>query len=124
MATHLADNRTEALAVGYLAIDWHEDMPRDQYERAFEDWTVRGIVRDGECIGATYVKDCELHVAILPEWRKRWVTRGVLDEMFDMPKVIARPIERSDSMYNYLICLGFEDKGDKTLVKERPCLPQ
>lgn len=124
MSTHLADNREEALAVGFLAIDWPEPMPVDQYERAFEDWTVRGIVRDGKTIGTTYVKDCELHVAILPEWRKRWVTRNVLNEMFDMPKVIARPIERSDTMYNYLICLGFEDKGDKTLVKEgRSCLP-
>lgn len=119
MTTHLADNRGEALAVGYQAIDWPAPMPIDQYEKAFSDYIVRGIVRDGRCIGTTFVKDGELHVAILPEWRKRWITRGVLAEMFDMPKVIARPIERSDTMYNYLVSLGFKDVGDKTLVKER-----
>lgn len=122
MTTYLADNREEALAVGYRAIEWPSPTPVEQYEQAFASWTVRGIVRDGQCIGTTFVKDGELHVAILPEWRKRWVTRKLLDEMFDMPKVIARPIERSDPMYNYLICLGFEDKGDNMLVKERPCL--
>lgn len=124
MSTHLADNREEALAIGYEAMDGPSVLTVEQYEQAFSDWQVRGIVRNGTCIGATYVKNGELHVAILPEWRKRWVTRNLLSQMFDMPKVIARPIERSDPMYSYLVALGFKDIGEKTLVKERECLPQ
>jgi hypothetical protein len=119
MATTLGDNRELALLVGYVSIEWPQFVPYKQYKSNFEDWTVRSVERDGECIGAVYTKDGELHVAILPPFHKRWVTRRVLRELFDMPKVIVKPLERDDPMFGYLLRLGFKDVGDKTLIKER-----
>lgn len=119
MSTTLSPDREEALRIGYQAIVWPHPVPFDTYVYNFREWTVRGIMRDGECIGAAYTRDGELHVAILPEWHGRWVTRSILRELFDMPKVIARPIHKHDEMYNYLICLGFRDCGDDTLVLEK-----
>ncbi len=121
MTTELIDYRNLALYVGFMAIEDEyksKGMGYDSYVEAFEGWDVKGIARDGLCIGATYTKDGELHVAINPEWHGRWVTRSLLNAMFDMPKVIARPIPRGEAMYDYLTRLGFVDVGDDTLVKE------
>ncbi|MFC0302782.1 hypothetical protein ACFSTI_25170 [Rhizorhabdus histidinilytica] len=125
MSTKLGDNRDAALKVGFEAIDWPYPITFEQYLEAFKDWVVRAIERDGVPIGTAFTHDGELHIAILPQWRRRWVTRNILCELFDMPKVIARPIEREDIMYSYLVSLGFKDIGDKTLILEKPsCLPQ
>lgn len=119
MATTLGDNRELALLVGYVSIEWPEFVPYKQYKSNFDGWTVRSVERDGECIGAVYTKDGELHLAILPTFHKRWVTRKVLDQMFDMPKVIVRPLDKDDPVFSYLLRLGFKDAGDKTLIKEQ-----
>lgn len=119
MATKLGDNRRLALLVGYVSIEWPHFVPYKVYEANFADWQVRSIERNGECIGAVYTKNGELHLAVLPPFHKRWATKSVLKEMFDMPKVIAKPIKKDDPVYSYLTRLGFTDIGDDTLVKEQ-----
>jgi len=119
VTTTLTDNREAALKVGFDAVKWPDGLSYDAYQAAFAPWEVKAIERDGECIGAAYTKDCELHIAIDRKWQKRWCSRGILKQLFDMPKVIARPIEREDIMYSYLTSLGFKDQGNKTLVLER-----
>lgn len=119
MATTLGNNRELALLIGYVSIEWPHFVPYKQYKSNFDGWTVRTIDRDGESIGAVYTKDGELHIAVLPPFQKRWATRSVLKEMFDMPKVIVKPLTSDNPVYGYLIRLGFKDIGDNTLEKEQ-----
>lgn len=114
--THLADNRNEALRVGFEATDWTQPMDYSDYLTAIKDWSVRGIVRDDKTIGAVYRKGDEVHVSILPEWRRKWATRGLLDEILTGERVVTRVTCGHEYMVDVLARLGFVPHGDR-LVK-------
>jgi len=78
MPTILTDNRDIALEVGYKATDWSSPITFEDYLQSMSDWNVQGIERDGDCIGAVYKKDGEVHVSVLKDWRKRWMTKGLV----------------------------------------------
>ena len=117
MATVIVDDRAAALRVGYEATDWSTPMTFDAYEDALRDWTVRAIRRDGEIIGAVFTKDGELHVSIRPDWRRRWVTKGILRELFAEP-VKTRVTAGHEYMRGVLARLGFTEHSDGMFVKE------
>lgn len=118
MATHLADDRNAALEVGYRATDWGVPMSFADYAEAVKEWTIRAIVRDGECIGAVYRLGDEVHASILPEWRGKWATRGLLRQMFEGDRVTTKVSQGHDHMYDILSRLGFKQSSDGLLVKE------
>jgi hypothetical protein len=118
MTTQLVDNRDVALLVGYAATDWKTSVPFDVYRAAMSDWVVKEIRKDNQTIGAAYRKDDEVHVSILPEWRRLWATRGVLRQLFEGPKVTTRVTPGHDYMYDILKRLGFKELGDGLFVKE------
>ena len=118
MTTQLVDDRETALRVGYEATDWNAPMVFEDYCAAVKDWTVKAIKRDDSVIGAVYRKDNELHVSILPEWRRVWVTKGLLRQLFSGPKVTTKVTHGHDYMYDILKRLGFKESDGGMLVKE------
>jgi hypothetical protein len=118
MTTQLVDDRETALRVGYEATDWNAPMVFEDYCAAVKDWTVKAIKRDDSVIGAVYRKDDELHVSILPEWRRIWVTKGLLRQLFSEPKVTTKVTHGHDYMYDILKRLGFKESDGGMLVKE------
>jgi hypothetical protein len=118
MTTQLVDDRETALRVGYEATDWNAPMVFEDYCAAVKDWTVKVIKRDDSVIGAVYRKDDELHVSILPEWRRIWVTKGLLRQLFSGPKVTTKVTSGHDYMYDILKRLGFKESDGGMLVKE------
>ena len=118
MTTQLVDDRETALRVGYEATDWNAPMVFEDYCAAVKDWTVKAIKRDDSVIGAVYRKDDELHVSILPEWRRVWVTKGLLKQLFSGPKVTTKITHGHDYMYDILKRLGFKESDGGMLVKE------
>ena len=121
MTTWLSDDRPAALRLAY---DIHKDelakhgKTRAEFEQFLEEWDVQAIVRDHEVIGTRYTKDGRLHVSVHPKWHGRWMTRTILKAIFDMPRVIVRPITPKDPVYGILTRLGFADIGSDTMVKE------
>jgi hypothetical protein len=118
MTTQLIDDRETALKVGYKATDWSSPIAFDDYCSAVNDWTIKAIKRDDNVIGAVYRKDDELHVSILPEWRRMWVTKGLLKQLFVGPKITTRVTSGHDYMYDILKRLGFKESDSGMLIKE------
>ena len=118
MTTCLTPNRTLALRIGFKATDWPHPIGFDEYLAALSGWDVQVIERDDEPIGAAYFKDGEVHVSVLPEWRKRWATRGILRKLFERNGAFTRVVDGHDHMYGILERLGFKRTSDNMLVKE------
>jgi hypothetical protein len=117
MTTNIVDNRTLGLKIGYAATDWRHPMDYDTYEQEMADWHVSVIIRDLEPIGAVYRKDGETHVSILPHWRQRWLTRGLLKKLLTDTRS-TRVDDGNDFMYGVLERLGFRRQPDGMLTRE------
>jgi hypothetical protein len=118
VTTRLTPNRSEALQIGYAATDWSRPIDFDAYAAAVADWDVKAIERDGQCIGAAFFKDDEVHASVVPEWRKRWATKGVLKELFAKDRVTTRVTPGHEYMNDILKRLGFTEQPDGMFVKE------
>ena len=118
MATYLKDDRETGQNIGYVATDW-DSVPRFcSYVEFLADWDVKTICRDGEAIGAAFFRGDELHVSILPAWRKRWATKGILRELFDRDRVETRVSQSGQFMIGILERLGFVERDGGTYVLE------
>lgn len=117
MTTQLIPDRETALDIGYKATDWAVPIGEETYRIGLANWDIQVIERDGEPIGAAFFCGDEVHVSILPEWRGRWATRGLLGLLFAKDRVSTRVSLGHDHMYDILDRLGFKRQGD-LLVKE------
>lgn len=118
MTTRLIDDRELGLKIGYLATDWTQPVAFEDYAKRLENWSVKTIERDQEPIGAVYQKDDELHVSVLPEWRRRWLTKGLYKELFVNKKVTTQVTPGHEYMYDILRRIGFRSGNNNLLVKE------
>ena len=117
MTTDIVDDRERALPVGYAATDWIEPTTFEQYLDVSASWQVELVVRDGEPIGAVFRKDGETHVSILPEWRRKWLSRGLLKKLLAGTRR-TRVENGHEFMYGILERLGFRREDDGTLTRE------
>lgn len=117
MPTVLMDDRETGLAIGYAATDWSSFVDYEAYEAALKDWTVKTIVRDDTPVGAAYFKDGEVHVSILPEWRKKWATKGVIAQLFAGEKAFSRIAPGHDYMFDIFRRLGFNVYNDGIVAR-------
>lgn len=118
MTTEIVDDRGLALTVGYWATDWSTPISYEDYAAIAKNWQLSVLVRDGEPIGTVFRKDGETHVSILPHWRKRWATRGLLKQIMDDTR-FTRVDVGHDFMYGILERLGFQREPDGTLTLAR-----
>lgn len=117
MTTRLTDNRNLALKIGYDATSWQQPVTYEQHVDIAKDWDVKLIERDGQPIGAVFSKDGEVHCSILPEWRRRWLTKGLLKELTSDAKFYTRVDDGHDYMYGILARLGMKRRPDGTVGK-------
>jgi hypothetical protein len=117
MSTVLTDERESAIKTGFDATDWTQPIDYSAYASQMADWNVRAIVRDGEVIGAVYDKAGEVHASILPQWRRRWATKGLLNAIFSGQNM-TRVTPGHDYMHYILTRLGFSNAGDGKFVRE------
>ncbi len=118
MTTEIADNRDLALKIGYAATDWLDYISYEDYARIASDWDMAVLMRDNIPIGAIFRKNGETHVSIVPEWRKRWLTKGLLKELLSGTK-FTKIAAGHDFMYNVLGRLGFVPQADGTVAREQ-----
>lgn len=104
----------DALRIGYEATDWSQPISYEDYCELLQGWDVSLLKRGDEVIGTLFRKDGEVHVSILPEWRKRWVTRGLLRQILAGDNVTTRVTPGHEYyMHGILKRLGFVQKGEK-----------
>ena len=115
----IVPNRDLAMSVGYRATDWSGPLDFSDYLNALNDWTVEAIMRGDECIGALYRKDDEIHVSIVPEWRRKWATKGLLKQLLVGERVMTRVTPGHEYMYGILERIGFRKTDDGALVLEQ-----
>ncbi len=115
MTTRIVNDRETALRIGYAATDWAYPISFDQHVVSAEGWNVNVIERDGQPIGAMFEKDGEVHCSILPEWRRKWLTKGLLRQIIDRPQFHTRVDDDHDYMYGILARLGMVSRPDGTV---------
>jgi hypothetical protein len=118
MTTHITDDRQAALRVGYEATDWHVPMEEATFRMCMEGWQVQALVRDNETIGAVFRRGDELHLSILPGWRCRWATKGLLRQLFGNTTTRTRVTPGHEYyMHDILRRLGFVQLDSGEFVK-------
>ena len=116
MATRIVNDRETALCIGYKATDWGYPISYEEHVKSAEGWTVDVIERDDQPIGALFISDDgEVHVSILPEWRRKWLTKGLLKQIVAHPKFYTRVDDGHDYMYDILERLGMVSRPDGTV---------
>ena len=70
-------DRAEGLKV--IASLFQDRITEDQVV----EFDICPIKSDDETIGMLMIRGPEVHVAILPEYRRRWLTRGLIHEVLD-----------------------------------------
>lgn len=115
MTTRLVADRDMALKIGYVATDWQYSITFDEHVKRAKNWNVNVIERDGQPIGAMFEKDGEVHCSILPEWRRKWLTKGLLKQIVDRPNFHTRVDDNHDYMYGILARLGMLSRPDGTV---------
>jgi len=111
------ERREEALKVGYLATDWNAAPPYHLYADALSDWSVRLMTKGESPIGVVYTNGPEFHVSVLPAYRGRWATRGILREIIPQPVAVTRVSGGHEHVGGILERLGFE-RRDGLYVRE------
>jgi hypothetical protein len=117
MTTRVVENRDLALKIGYAATDWNYPITFEEHVSRAKKWDVRLIERDGNPIGAIFEKDGEVHCSILPEWRRRWLTKGLLRQIVGGPAFHTRVDDGHDYMYGILERLGMTRGPDGVVRK-------
>jgi hypothetical protein len=55
---------------------------------------------------------------VLPEWRKKWLTKSLWQNFFQSGRVTTKVTPGHDYMYDVLKRLGFKESDGGMLVKE------
>lgn len=76
--------RDEALQVGYLALTERlpPDISFDVFCERMKDWDVSAFHDGSRAVGMLMTRGPELHVAVIPEVRGRWLSRRLINEVF------------------------------------------
>lgn len=117
MATQIVDDRDLGLLIGYAATDWAQPIRYEDYADIAASWQVSVLVRDSQPIGAVFKRDGETHVSVLPQWRRRWATKGLVKEILSDMRY-TRVADGHDFMYGVLERLGFVRQPDGTVARE------
>lgn len=76
--------REEALRAGFIAMQ--ERLPEHYsfgaFREAFSSWDVKALCDGERAVGMFITKADELHVAVIPEVRGRWLSRRLINEGF------------------------------------------
>ena len=118
MSLRLVDDRETALRIGYDATEWSSPVEFEGYAEGWRDWGVKLVVRNEQACGAMFSQGDEIHFSILPEWRRKWLTKQFLRDLFEGRRIVTRVTPGFDNITEQLKRLGFEMRPDGLLVKE------
>jgi hypothetical protein len=84
-----------------------------------QGWHVSLLKRGDQVMGAWFRgPDGEVHVSVYPEWRKRWMTRGLIRQILAGDNVTTQVTPGHEYyMHSILKRLGFVEDGKKWALK-------
>lgn len=113
--------REEAIRVGFESTKDRLDIGFDEWKKALESWNVEAFCDGEKVIGMLMTKGPEMHVAVLPEVRGKWLSRRLINEVF-APIIdkygcaVTKVAECNPKGEDFVGRLGFE-KNDLGYVK-------
>lgn len=107
---HITNERIEALKAGWEALS---DRAPDIEGNNFDGFDIQAFKKDNEVIGMLMTRGPELHVAILPEHRRRWLSAGlirkVLGNIIDKYGYVSTSVMKDNVIgQDFVERLGFE----------------
>lgn len=72
-----------AIRAGWAAMQDFAPCPYEDVERALEGWNVRALLANGVPIGCIAILGDEIHATVMPEVRKKWLSKRILREALD-----------------------------------------
>lgn len=75
--------REEALKAGFVALGDRlpKEVDYDKFRTTLSTWDVKAFCNGDKAVGMLMVKGSELHVAVLPEVRGKWLSRRLIREV-------------------------------------------
>ena len=82
MRITVQEKRDAAIEVGFRALAGRLELDLDTFRERLEGWDVKAFCDGEKPVGMLMVKGPELHVAVLPEVRGKWLSRRLIREVF------------------------------------------
>lgn len=109
--------REEAIKAGFASLAGRlpADMSLEDFSAKLADWDVRAFCDGDRAVGMLMTKGPELHVAVLPEVRGKWLSRRLIREVF-RPLLSAygaaqtRVMPENETGKDFVSRLGFEGR--------------
>lgn len=117
--------RAEAIKAGFIALQGRLTISEEQFAQALKAWDVRAFCKGDDVVGMLMVKDGELHVAVLPEVRGKWLSRrlireviGPLVKQYGEAKTKVMPDNAKGKDFVRRIGFAASEKDDVLLLRE------
>ena len=93
------------------------ELTVEQIKEVFKEFELKPVLRNSKVVGCFLVKGNEIHVAILPEYRKRWFSKKVFKDLVEelVKKygfVKTSVVEGNDKGLDFITRIGFVKKGE------------
>lgn len=125
MNINVQPRREEALKAGFTALQDRlpADIDFDCFRERLGSWDVKAFCRGDDPVGMLMVKGNELHVAVLPEVRGKWLSRRLIREVLSPlirqhGEAVTTVVKENAVGNDFIKRLGFDDSGDVAVLRE------
>ena len=73
-------SRNDVLKVGHKAAEI--DMSFPEFKKMLMDWKIEPVFVDDKLAGMYAVKNTEVHFCVLPDFRGKWLSKGLINDVF------------------------------------------
>lgn len=117
--------REEAIKAGFTALQERlpQDIDFDLFRERLGSWDVKAFCRGEDAVGMLMVKGSELHVAVIPEVRGKWLSRRLIREVLSPlirshGEAVTTVMPENEVGNDFIKRLGFDDSGDVAVLRE------
>jgi hypothetical protein len=105
---HLDPHRkSEAIHAGFMACQEELEPYKESYFKTIDSWNPVAVCDDDKVIGALIHKDNIIHLAIVKEYRCKWASKRIIQEMLKYGKMT-----NAGSSDDFVERIGFKRIGD------------
>lgn len=119
----LRDNRDLAFKVGAAALEDRVPLTEAELAKIFADYAVKVLCDQGKPFGMVVTKGPEIHLAIVPSYRRRWASRRLLNQLLQEPLThgfaITSVMTDNVKGQNFVERLGFKRTHTDTVIHYR-----
>jgi GNAT superfamily N-acetyltransferase len=80
---HVIPDRKKAIKAGYESLKDRIRCHPEEFESLFRNFEMQAFCEDDIPIGMCLIKGPELHVSIIPSYRRKWLSRKLINSVID-----------------------------------------